>query len=100
MKSWKGSCLYSDFSFAVWLLVYGEENAVITVRANGTMMETYSLFPKWRCGLCDREFELPDRTLLPHVNARTGKAVCGECIESLVYERFEQNFVDRLLSKA
>ena len=85
MKSWKGSCLHSDFSFAIWLLVYGDDNAVITIRANGIMWDSRSLFGKWRCGLCDREYELPDRSL-PHVDARTWKPVCGECIESLAYE--------------
>ena len=85
MKGWKGSCLYAERSFAIWLLIYGEYNAVVTVRASGIPWDTRSLFGKWHCGLCDKWYELKEG-MLPHVDGRTNKPVCGDCVESIIYE--------------
>lgn len=72
MKSWKGSCLHADSCFAIWLQIYGEDDATVQVRAAGIPWDTRSLYRRWHCGLCDRWFELKEGTL-PHVDGVHGK---------------------------
>ena len=80
-----GSYLYAEPPFAIFLRIFGEDNAVITVRTRGISWDTRSLYGKWRCGLCDKEYEL-EEGLLPHIDGRTHKPVCGECVMSVVEE--------------
>jgi len=91
MKSWKGSYLYAGLGFAVWLQIYGEDDATVQVKA-GIPWDTRSLFDKWHCSFCDKWYELKEG-FLPHVDGRTHKPVCGECIESLIFETWSRGGV-------